>query len=65
MVYVNEVSLPVRYRVLRDTLVTRRSLTYHERIVDFLDRGDLSAARKETEEHILVNKAAAAELYQI
>ena len=65
MVYVNEVSLPVRYRVLRDTLVKRRSLTYHERIVDFLDRGDLSAARKETEEHILVNKAAAAKLYQI
>jgi len=64
MVYVNEVSLPVRYRVLRDTLLTRRSLTYHERILDFLEKGDLLSARRETEEHILVNKAAAANLYR-
>jgi DNA-binding GntR family transcriptional regulator len=65
MVYVNEVSLPVRYRVLCAELLTRRSLTYHEQIVGFLERGDLLAARQETEEHILVNKAAAAKLYQI
>lgn len=64
MVYVNEVSLPVRYRVLCDTLLTRRSLTYHERILDFLEKGDLLSARRETEEHILVNKAAAANLYR-
>jgi DNA-binding GntR family transcriptional regulator len=64
MVYVNEVSLPVRYRVLRDTLLTRRSLTYHEQILDFLEKGDLLSARRETEEHILVNKAAAADLYR-
>jgi DNA-binding GntR family transcriptional regulator len=64
MVYVNEVSLPVRYRVLRDALLTRRSLTYHERILGFLEKGDLLAARRETEAHILVNKAAAADLYR-
>ena len=65
MVYVNEVSLPVRYRVLRDALMTRRSLTYHERIAECLEKGDLVAARRETEEHILVNKSAAANLYRI
>lgn len=63
MVYVNEISLPVRYRVLRHTLLTRRSLDYHERIVAFLAAGDIEAARRETEEHIRVNKAAAARLY--
>lgn len=65
MVYVNEVSLPVRYRVLRDALLTRRSLTYHERILEFLEKSDLNAARRETEEHILVNKSAAANLYRV
>lgn len=64
MVYINEVSLPIRYRVLLDALPTRRSLSYHERILDFLKKGDLLSARQETEEHILVNKAAAIELYQ-
>jgi DNA-binding GntR family transcriptional regulator len=63
MVYVNEISLPVRYRVLRQTLLTRRSIDYHERIVAFLAAGDIEAARRETEEHIGVNKAAAARLY--
>ncbi len=64
MVYVNEVSLPVRYLVLSKALMTRRSLTYHEHIASYLEKGDLVAARRETEEHILVNKAAAAELYR-
>jgi DNA-binding GntR family transcriptional regulator len=63
MVYVNEVSMPVRYRLLRETLLSRRSLDYHERIVDYLAKADIVAARRETEEHILVNKSAAACLY--
>lgn len=65
MVYVNEVSLPVRYRLLRETLMSRRSLDYHERIVAHLASGDISAARRETEEHILCNKQDAAQLYSV
>ncbi|MBI1383762.1 MAG: FCD domain-containing protein [Rhizobiales bacterium] len=63
MAYVNEISLPVRYRLMRVTLMSRRSLDYHERIVSFLEKGDIAAARRETEEHILVNREAAAALY--
>jgi DNA-binding GntR family transcriptional regulator len=63
MVFVNEVSLPVRYRLMKATLMSRRSLDYHERIVAYLAKGDIDAARRETEEHILVNKDAAARLY--
>lgn len=63
MVYVNEISLPVRYRLMKATLMSRRSLDYHERIVGFLAEGDIGSARRETEEHILVNREAAAGLY--
>lgn len=63
MVYVNEVSMPVRYRLLRETLLSRRSLDYHERIAAHLANADIAAARSETEEHILCNKHAAARLY--
>jgi DNA-binding GntR family transcriptional regulator len=65
MVYVNEVSMPVRYRLLRETLLSRRSLDYHERIVAHLANADIAAARGETEEHILSNKRAAARLYAV
>ena len=65
MVYVNEVSMPVRYRLLRETLLSRRSLDYHERIVMHLANADIAAARSETEEHILYNKQAAARLYGV
>lgn len=63
MVYVNEISLPVRYRLMKATLMSRRSLDYHERIAAFLEKGDIASARRETEEHILVNRDAAANLY--
>lgn len=63
MAYVNEVSLPVRYRFLKLTLLTRRSLDYHERIVDFLAKNQIDKAKAETEEHILVNRDKAAALY--
>jgi DNA-binding GntR family transcriptional regulator len=64
MVYVNEVSMPVRYRLLRETLLSRRSLDYHERIAAHLANAAIAAARNETEEHILCNKHVAARLYQ-
>ena len=63
MVYVNEISLPVRYRLMKATLMTRRSLDYHERIVRHLKDGSLDKARLETHEHILANREAAAQLY--
>jgi DNA-binding GntR family transcriptional regulator len=53
--YVNEVSLPVRYRLLGDALPSRRSLTYHERIVAHIKAGDIDAAQRLTEAHILEN----------
>lgn len=63
MAYVNEVSLPVRYRFLKLTLLTRRSLDYHERIAEFLSKNQIDKAKAETEEHILVNRDQAASLY--
>ncbi|MEI6097000.1 MAG: GntR family transcriptional regulator [Alphaproteobacteria bacterium] len=65
MVYVNEVSMPVRFRLLRETLLSRRSLDYHEQIVAHLMNAEIAAARRETEEHILCNKNAAARLYAV
>ena len=63
MVYVNEISLPVRYRLMKATLITRRSIEYHERIISHLKSNQIDKARRETEEHILVNKEKAAALY--
>lgn len=63
MVYVNEISLPVRYRLMKATLMTRRSIEYHERIITHLKNNQIDSARRETEEHILVNKDKAAALY--
>ena len=63
MVYVNEISLPVRYKLMKANLMSRRSLDYHERIVRHLKEGHIDKARRETEEHILVNKDAAALLF--
>lgn len=63
MEYVNEVSLPVRYRVLGDALPSRRSLTYHERIVGHLRTGEVAEAQRLTEQHILENLPRALEAY--
>ena len=63
MDYVNEVSLPIRYRVLGDALPSRRSLTYHEKIVAHLRAGEVSEAQKLTEHHILENLERAVEKY--
>ena len=64
MLYVNEVSLPVRYKFMKATLMTRRSIKYHEDIIAYLKQGRIDKARSETEEHILVNKEQAAALYK-
>lgn len=53
--YVNEISLPPRYKLLSETFPTRRSLTYHEQITRFIEINDLAAAKRVTREHILEN----------
>ena len=53
--YVNEISLPVRYRLMRGNFPTRRSLDYHYRIRDHLHSGNITGAKALTEEHILAN----------
>jgi DNA-binding GntR family transcriptional regulator len=55
MEYVNEVSLPIRYRILGDALPSRRSLTYHEEIVAHLRAGHVFEAQTLTQQHILEN----------
>lgn len=63
MDYVNEVSLPIRYRVLGDALPSRRSLTYHEKIIAHLRANEVSEAQKLTEHHILENLERAVQTY--
>ena len=53
--YVNEISLPVRYRLMLSSFPTRRSLDYHYRIRDHLDQGNIEGAKALTEEHIMEN----------
>ena len=53
--FVNEISLPVRYRLLQKSFPTRRSLDYHEAIVGQLEAGNIQEAKRLTEEHILEN----------
>ena len=55
MEYVNEVSLPVRFRIMGEALPSRRSLTYHERIISHLRDGNIAEAQRLTKEHILEN----------
>jgi DNA-binding GntR family transcriptional regulator len=60
---VNEVSLPVRYQLMHHSLPSRRSLTYHEQIVSFIEQGNLSEARILTEKHVLENIEKASHVY--
>ena len=60
---VNEVSLPVRYQLMHHSLPSRRSLTYHEQIVNFIEQNNLSDARIFTEKHVLENIEKASLVY--
>jgi len=62
--YVDEVSLPARYRLLSKDFSSARSVDYHESLIDMISRQDFAAARKLTEEHILSNLAQLKELYR-
>ena len=59
LTYVNELSLPVRYRLLLDSFPSRRSFNYHVKIVRLLEAGDIAAAKEVTESHILENQERA------
>ena len=60
---VNEVSLPVRYQLMHHSLPSRRSLTYHEQIVNFIEQNNLLDARIFTEKHVLENIEKASLVY--
>ena len=60
---VNEVSLPVRYQFMQHSLPSRRSLTYHEEIVAFIEKNNLTDARVLTEQHVLENIEKASLVY--
>ncbi len=53
--YVNEISLPIRYKLLKEAFPTHRSLDYHEEILRQLEAGNIAEAKRLTEEHILEN----------
>jgi len=62
--YVNEISLPVRYRLLHESFPSRRSLDYHEEITARLEDGDIPGAKAVTEAHILENLEPATAFYE-
>ena len=61
--YVNEISLPVRYRLMQQNAPSRRSIDYHDEIIARLETGDIPGARKVTEHHILENMEQAMGFY--
>ena len=60
---VNEVSLPVRYQMIERSLPSRRSLNYHEKIVERIKENDFIGAKIVTEKHILENATPATQVY--
>lgn len=61
--YVNEMSLPIRYKLIQKGVPTRRSLNYHTEITTRLEEGDVAGARVLTEKHILENLERAMAFY--
>ena len=64
LLYVNEISLPVRYRLFKTAFPSRRSLDYHEQIASHIKMGDLAEAKLLTEAHILENLDLAIDTFQ-
>ena len=60
--YVNEISLPIRYKLLKEAFPTRRSLDYHADILHQLEAGNIGEAKRLTQEHILENLERAIEI---
>lgn len=53
--FVDEVSLPARYKLLSREFSSARSLDYHERLIDLIANRRFDAASAVTREHILAN----------
>lgn len=53
--YVDEVSLPARYKLLARDFSSARSLEYHERLIELIAARRFVEARDVTREHILAN----------
>ena len=51
--YVNEISYPIRYRIIADSFPTRRSLDYHYDLLTHLKDGEIDSARSLTEKNII------------
>ena len=51
----NEMSLPIRYILLRKNFNEGRSLVYHRQILECIERKELTEAQQLTAEHILEN----------
>lgn len=61
--YVDEVSLPARYKLLSRDFSSARSLEYHERLIDLIAARRFSEARDVTRKHILANLEQLKTLY--
>jgi len=62
--YVNEMSLPIRYKLIKNGFPTRRSLNYHRQITEHLEAHRIEEAKVVTEEHILENRERAMAFYE-
>lgn len=63
--YLNELSLPLRYRLLAIDFRTGRSLNHHRQIVDSLEKRDFDRCHELTRSEILKNVDAVAALPEI
>lgn len=61
--YVNEISLPIRYKLLQVNFPTRRSLDYHKEVLQMLESGNIKEVKELTERHILENLERAVSFY--
>lgn len=61
--YVDEVSLPARYKLLSRDFCSARSLEYHERLIELIATRRFAEARDVTREHILANLEQLKTLY--
>lgn len=63
LTYVNEISLPVRYRLMGESMPSGRSVGYHDEIIGALRDGRIDKAITITRAHILENLDRAIRAY--
>ena len=62
--YVDEVSLPARYKLLARNFTSARSLEYHERLIELIEEARFDDASLVVREHILDNLEQLKTLYR-